>query len=108
MKPLEEDRPPKTDGRYEKLGSNIGSMVDEKNAAYGSSFDKSGCILKILYPDGVQPDQYTDMLAVVRIIDKLFRLAHRREAFGESPARDITGYGLLMTLRHEEEDRPGK
>jgi hypothetical protein len=95
-------------GRYKTLGAEIGSMVDAKNYAYGSSFDNSGGILMILYPDGVKPHQYADMLAVVRIIDKLFRVANRKDAFGESPARDIAGYGLLMAHRHTEEDRPEK
>jgi hypothetical protein len=35
------------------------------------------------------------MLAVIRIIDKLFRISHKKNAFGESPFLDIAGYGLL-------------
>ena len=35
------------------------------------------------------------MLTITRIIDKLFRIANRKDAFGESPYRDLTGYGLL-------------
>ena len=50
-----------------------------------------------------KPDQYTDMLAVVRIFDKLFRIATRKDAFGESPFKDIAGYGLLGALNDEEE-----
>ena len=70
-------------------------MVDEKNRAYGDSFARAGNVLREMYPDGVTPDQYDDMLAVVRIIDKLFRIATDRDALGESPFRDIAGYGLL-------------
>ena len=80
---------------YEKLGQEIGKLVDEKQKAYGDSFGKSGALLCILYPDGVQPDQYKDMLAVVRIVDKLFRIATDKDAFEENPYRDIAGYGLL-------------
>lgn len=40
-----------------------------------------------------------DMLAVVHNVDKLFRIAHSKHAFGESPYRDIAGYGLLGALR---------
>ena len=52
-------------------------------------------MLRILYPSGVSPDQYDDLLAVARIVDKLFRIANQKDAFGESPYRDIAGYGLL-------------
>ena len=81
--------------KFENLGREIGRLVDEKQRAYGDSFGKSGAILRILYPDGIKIDQYDDALAVVRIIDKLFRIATDKDAFGESPYRDIVGYGLL-------------
>ena len=73
----------------------IAEVVKEKQAAYGDSFGKAGDILRILYPSGINPNQYQDMLAVVRIIDKLFRIATKKDAFGESPWQDICGYALL-------------
>lgn len=82
-------------GKYEDIGNQIGKMVDEKQAAYGDSFGNAGNVLKILYPNGIQIDQYDDMLAAVRIIDKLFRIANDRSAFGENPYKDIAGYGIL-------------
>jgi len=82
-------------GKYTDLAEKIGKLVDEKNAAYGSSFDQAGDFLKLLYPDGIPVDSYTDMLCVVRIFDKLKRIATRKDAFGESPYGDIVGYGLL-------------
>ena len=81
--------------KFEKIGTDIGKLVDQKNAAYGSSFEKSEHILKILYPDGINPDQYRNMLAVTRIVDKLFRIATDKDAFGENPFKDIAGYGIL-------------
>ena len=81
--------------KFEKIGTDIGKLVDQKNAAYGSSFEKSEHILKILYPDGINPDQYGNMLAVTRIVDKLFRIATDKDAFGENPFKDIAGYGIL-------------
>jgi hypothetical protein len=77
------------------LATEIGKLVEEKNAAYGSSFAKCGEFLRILYPDGIQPDQYHDALLIVRIFDKLMRIATAKDALGESPYRDIAGYGLL-------------
>lgn len=80
---------------YEQLGQEVGKLTDHKQSSYGNSFGKAGDVLSILYPDGIQPDQYGDALAMVRVIDKLFRIATDKDAFGESPWRDIAGYGLL-------------
>jgi hypothetical protein len=77
------------------LAAEIGKLVAEKNAAYGSSFAKCGEFLRILYPAGIKPDQYHDALLVVRIFDKLMRIATAKDALGENPYRDIAGYGLL-------------
>jgi len=83
-------------GKYEALGKAIGALVDEKNLQYGDAFNRGGCILEILYPDGVRPDQYRDMLGVIRVIDKLFRVANGKQG-REDPWQDIAGYGLLGT-----------
>ena len=93
-----------TPRKYEDIGQEIGQLVDKKNAKYGDSFNRSGAILRILYPDGVAPSQYEDMLCVVRILDKLFRVATAKDGKdpgGESPYRDIAGYGLLGAERNE-------
>jgi len=89
--------------KFEKIGTEIGKLVDEKNIAYGSAFEKSEEILKVLYPDGIEPKQYKDMLAVTRIVDKLFRIATQKEAFGESPFKDIAGYGILGVANDKKE-----
>ena len=81
--------------KYEKLGFAVGELVGRKQKAYGDSFGQSDKILKVLYPNGVAPEQYQDMLTLVRIIDKLFRVANCKDAFDENPYMDITGYGLL-------------
>lgn len=80
---------------YKDIGSEIGSLVEEKNKAYGSAFAKSEQILRVLYPEGISPDQYTDVLATVRILDKLFRIATNKKAFNEEPWTDIAGYAIL-------------
>lgn len=85
-------------GRYEKMGMEIGKLVDEKNAAYGDAFNKSADFLKLLYPIGVQPDEYGDMLALVRVFDKQVRIATANDSMGESPWNDIAGYGLLKAV----------
>ena len=89
---------------YEKIATEIGKLVQEKNDAYGDSFGQACRILEVLYPDGIKPSQYRDALAVTRVIDKLFRLANKKDAFGESPWRDICGYAILGATNDEVED----
>lgn len=87
---------------YPNLGEEVGMIVQKKQEAYGDSFGKAGNVLRELYPNGIRPEQYDDMLAVVRVVDKLFRIATQKEAFGESPWRDIVGYSLLSVAKDEE------
>lgn len=86
---------------FRRLAQELGELVVEKNRAYGNSFNETGDMLRILYPGGISPDQYDDALAVVRILDKLKRIATDRDALGESPFRDVAGYGLLGLERVE-------
>lgn len=90
---------------YEKIGQEIGKLVNEKQTAYGDSFGRSGAVMKALYPNGISVDQMEDALAVIRIIDKLFRIATDKSALGESPYRDIAGYGLLGAVRSKRRDK---
>ena len=82
------------------LAEQVGTLVAQKNIAYGDSFRRSGEILAILYPEGVATGQYEDMLGVVRIIDKLFRIANGDHT--EDPWQDIAGYGILGMARRGE------
>jgi len=91
---------------YELLGKQVGALVDKKNAAYGDSFNKCGRFLEILYPNGIKPEQYSDMLCMIRIFDKLSRIAKDKKAFGESPYGDIAGYGLLGLMKDNLEEKP--
>lgn len=88
---------------YIKIAESLGKLVESKQKAYGDSFSKSKQIIQILYPNGINPDNYQDALTIIRIIDKLFRIANKKDAFGESPYRDIAGYALLGLANDLEE-----
>lgn len=90
-------------GKYQNKAAEIGKLVESKQEACGDSFGRSGEVMKVLYPNGIAPDQYGDALTVIRVIDKLFRIATRKNAFNESPWQDICGYGLLAAVRDAEE-----
>ena len=89
---------------FVEIGASIGRLVDEKQQAYGNSFGNTGKLLRMLYPNGVTPEQYDDLLGMVRLIDKLFRIATSKNAYGEDPWRDIAGYALLMNQNKGKED----
>lgn len=93
---------------YAQLAHEVAALVEGKQAAYGDSFGKSGELMRLLYPDGIPPAKLEDALAVVRVIDKLFRIATDRDALGESPWRDVVGYGLLALRRVEMTKTGGK
>jgi hypothetical protein len=90
---------------YETLATEMAKLVTFKQRAYGNSAKRAAEVFKIFYPDGIRPDQYGDVLLMVRIIDKLSRVSQRKEdgkdLGGESPFRDITGYGLLGIAKDE-------
>lgn len=88
------------DKTWAALGGEIARVVDRTNRAYGNSTEKSAQILGILYPDGVQPEQLHDFRCMMSILDKLSRIATDKDAFGESPWRDVAGYALLA-YRHD-------
>ena len=86
--------------KFKQLGEEVGKLVGEKQLAYGDSFGKSGECLRQMYPEGISPEQYDDLLTIVRVLDKLFRIANNPSAFEENPYKDIVGYGLLGMGRH--------
>lgn len=80
---------------FESIGLEVGKLVTEKDAAYGNSFGTAPKILALLYPDGVRVDQYADLLTIVRMLDKLKRIATARADDPEDPWLDLCGYSLL-------------
>ncbi len=79
---------------YEAKGRAIGRLVDEKQKQYGDSFHKCGAYLRLLYPDGIRPEQYEDLLALVRDFDKSMRIANGNQG-NEDAWADKCGYCLL-------------
>lgn len=86
------------------VAHDLAELVTSKRRAYGDSAGKVAELLRVLYPTGIAPTAYHDALLVVRVADKLCRLAHaagRPDAGGESPWLDVAGYALLALARAE-------
>lgn len=94
-------KPLPSKSKYEQIGAETGKLVAEKNLAYGDSFAKTGDFMKLLYPEGIKPSQYKDALLLVRMFDKMVRIATDKDAFGESPFRDLCGYSILGVANSE-------
>ena len=90
---------------YEDIGAKVGLLVANKQRQYGDSFTKAGLIMSILYPDGVPTQALAEALTVVRVLDKLNRIATAKggpDLGGESPWQDIAGYSLLELGKRQE------
>lgn len=90
---------------YRERGAELGKLVESKQKQYGDSAGKSGGIMRILYPQGIASHQMDDALLTVRVLDKLSRIAQRgedgKDLGGESPWKDLAGYGLLGWAKDE-------
>lgn len=84
-----------------QIAKDLCDLIEKKNQAYGNAFDKTEEILKILYPDGISLDQYKDVHIIVRMLDKMSRIAKDNDPFGESPYLDLAGYALLAVNKKE-------
>ena len=85
----------KETNNYKKISQEIAELVTEKNKAYGDSFAECEKFIELLYPIGIPVDKYKDALTLIRIWDKIKRIATDKDALGESPYSDIVGYCLL-------------
>ena len=93
--------------KFSEIGAEVGKLVYDKQLAYGDSFGRSGECLRQMFPKGIKPNQYDDLLTIARILDKLFRLANDPCAFDENPYRDIVGYSILGMNRHNPSEDKG-
>jgi len=98
------DVPPLPVGEYEILALAIGRLTDEKSKQYGDSAERAEKIMKVLYPNGVPVEAFKNALLIVRMCDKLCRIATQDTAgvdgAGEDAWKDLAGYGLIGALRN--------
>jgi len=88
---------------FQTTALEMGTLVTHKNIAYGDAVNKTAKVLAILYDNGIQPQQYQDVLTVTRIVDKLCRIATNNDPFGEDPWSDINGYSLIRMVQRKKE-----
>jgi len=85
-----------------KVIQDLQTLMVSKRKAYGNAFNDAPQILKHLYPNGINPHQYDDLLTIVRILDKLYRVANGANT--EDPWQDIAGYAILSMEKQLKND----
>ena len=78
---------------YATIALEIANLVEEKNKAYDNSLNSVGDLLKVFFPNGLQPEQYEFSSVLVRLLDKLKRACSNPD--DEENWKDIIGYSLL-------------
>jgi hypothetical protein len=94
---------------YEDIAVKIAALVEQKQEAYGDAFGKITKILRVLYPYGITPSEYQNLGLVIRILDKLARIAEHNgdDPMQEDSWRDICGYSILAQAS-KPEDKDGE
>lgn len=83
----------------------IAKIVSEKNQQYGDAINDTQAFLELLFPRGIKCEQYKDIGTLVRIYDKLKRIANGNQG-NENAWDDIQGYALLANtnIKGDEEN----
>lgn len=80
--------------KYRLLAESVGDVVDRKNVQYGDAINDVEVFLKLLYPGGIPVERFRDVGLLVRMYDKMKRIASGNQ--GEENAwQDLCGYALL-------------
>lgn len=89
---------------FVSVAQSIASTLSVKDEQYGPAFQTVPQILSILYPDGIQPQDYPNVLTLTRILDKIQRIATNNGNDPEDPWRDIAGYAILQLSKKDKWD----
>jgi tRNA A37 threonylcarbamoyltransferase TsaD len=87
--------------QFKEIAKGVAQELEKKNLAYGNAFDKTTKMLLLLYPQGIPVTSYPDIHVIVRMLDKISRIAQNKDPYGESPYLDLAGYAILATANKE-------
>lgn len=83
---------------YYAVALSVAELVTKKQLQYGNSVDKSAGILSILYPTGIPVEAFGDALLLIRMLDKMSRIAQQAitgRQDTEDAWADLVGYSLI-------------
>jgi len=90
-----------TKSKFKEIADKIGSMVEEKNVQYGDSYANTQKFLDILYPESIPVEKFSDIVCIIRIFDKLKKVAAQVESDEENPYADLIGITIRMADNQE-------
>jgi len=85
----------KSRSSFEGIALELSSMLEDKNRKYGDSYAKMAHVLPLFFPNGVPADKLLDAIFILRIVDKLMRIASNQPDEDEDPIKDVAGYAIL-------------
>ncbi len=81
--------------KYQAITDEIAQILEEKESYYGPVYEDIGIVLTTLLAKS-KSINVQELLAITRIVDKLFRIANSAELDAHLDAwRDIAGYAIL-------------
>lgn len=89
---------------YSHVALETAKLVAKKQKQYGNSADKSAKVLEALYPDGIPVAAFGEALLMVRMLDKLSRIAQQAITGiqdTEDAWADLLGYSLLGLVQQK-------
>lgn len=98
----------------DKEVKDLGTLLASKAEGYGPSWKTTAEVLAAFFPNGIPVNAYEDVLLLIRVLDKLARLANnlshnQGDPLGESPWKDLAGYGVIGVAKEEfKKNNPGK
>lgn len=77
---------------FKEKALEVAEMLERKSEEYDAPYDSDNDFLKIMYPNGVAPDKYADMVLCLRLYDTLKKLTKSGDT---KYIEYIAGYGIL-------------
>lgn len=84
-------------------GQKIGATVEAKSKQYAGTTEVAAGMMLCLFPEGIPTEKMGSALLLVRICDKMGRIAQGDGTGDEDAWGDIAGYGLIGQKHNEDE-----
>ena len=84
-------------GKWQTIADDMTSLLKAKRDSYGNNLACTPEIMKLMYPSGITHEQLDDFLILVRMVDKMFRIANGANfKLGEDAWKDLAGYAMCV------------
>lgn len=90
---------------FQDAAKMVANVLTEKNASYGDATTVTASIAKLLWSEGIPVSQLDEALVVIRMLDKLCRIAKGTKFANEDAWLDLAGYALLVLAKGMGEKR---